>query len=282
MKRLFSLFCVPGLTIALSLSSLAQAPHARVADGQSVVPAGKMVLADAKSATLRAKFVYDGAAPARTKVDSSKDPFCAQIDILSESMLVGEDGGLQNLVLMFDTKRSKAKVPAEFAKPVDGTVKLDNNGCVFVPHVLFAQVGQTIEVHNSDQTGHNANFGFFNNPAQNFLIPVGGAKDIKLVADEATLMPVECNIHPWMKGYVIVQEHPYVGISDEAGQIEIANLPVGNVTFLVRHENADGSIDEGIVDGKKQKWSRGRMEIELQPGVNDLGTIKLSPDKFKK
>jgi len=281
MKKILALLSVAGLTITFSLNSLAQAPQASITDAQSSPPAGKMVLADAKLATLRAKFVYDGDAPAPKKVDSSKDPFCAQLEILSEALLVGKDGGLQNLVLMFDAKRSKAKVPAEFAKPVDGTVGLDNNGCKFVPHIVFARVGQTIEVLNSDQTGHNANFGFFNNPAQNFLIPIGGKKEIKLVADEATLMPVECNIHPWMKGYVIVQEHPYVGITDEAGQLEIPNLPVGEVTFLVRHENADGSIDEGTVGGKKQKWGRGRMEIELKPGMNDLGTITLAADKFK-
>lgn len=282
MKKVLALLSVAALTVTFSLNGLAQAPQARAADAQSSPPVGKMVQADAKLATLRAKFVYDGGAVAPKKIDSSKDPFCAQLDILTDSMLVGKDGELQNLVLMFDAKRSKAKVPAEFAKPVDGTVKLDNNGCMFVPHIVFARVGQTIEVHNSDQTGHNANFGFFNNPAQNFLIPIGGKKDIKLVADEATLMPVECNIHPWMKGYVVVQEHPYVGISDKAGQIEITNLPVGEVTFLVRHENADGSIDEATVGGKKQKWGRGRMEIELKPGVNDLGTITLAADKFKK
>lgn len=282
MKKVLALLSVAALTVTFSLSSLAQAPQASTTAAQSSPPAGKLVLADAKLATLRAKFVYDGDAPAPKKVDSSKDPFCAQLEVLSEVMLVGKDGGLQNLVLMFDAKRSKAKVPAEFAKPADGIVKLDNNGCIFVPHIVFAQVGQTIEVHNSDQTGHNANFGFFNNPAQNFLIPIGGKKDIKLVADEATLMPVECNIHPWMKGYVVIQEHPYVGITDESGQLEIPNLPVGEVTFLVRHENADGSIDEGTVDGKKQKWGRGRMELELKPGMNDLGTITIAADKFRK
>ncbi len=282
MKKILSLLSVAGLTVALSLNSLAQAPQASTTETQASPPAGKLVQADAELATLRAKFVYDGDAPAPKKVDSSKDPFCAQTEILSDAMLVGKDGGLENLVLMFDAKRSKAKVPAEFSKPVDGIVKLDNNGCVFVPHVIFVRVGQTIEVLNSDQTGHNANFGFFNNPAQNFLIPIGGKKDFKVDAAEATLMPVECNIHPWMKGYVVIQEHPYVGITDESGQLEIPNLPVGEVTFLVRHENADGSIDEGTVDGKKQKWGRGRMELELKPGMNDLGTITIAADKFRK
>lgn len=289
MKKILGLLSLAGLAAAFAFSSSAQFPVAAATEGsdgqatetQATPPAGKFVQADAKLATLRAKFVYDGKAPALKKIDSSKDPFCAQIEIMSDHMLVGKDGELQNLVLMFDTRRSKAKVPAEFTKAPEATITLDNKDCVFVPHIIFARVGQTIEVLNSDQTGHNANFGFFNNPAQNFLIPVGGKKDLKLVAEEATLMPVECNIHPWMKGYVIVQEHPYVGISNADGVIEIENLPVGEVTFLVRHENADGSIDEGTVGGKKQKWGRGRMEIELKPGVNDLGTITIAADKFK-
>lgn len=289
MKKILGILSLAGLAAALALNSSAQAPLAAATEGsqspaaesQSTPEAGRFVQANAKLATLRAKIVYDGKAPARKKVDSSKDPFCAQIEIDADSMLVGENGELQNFVLMFDTRRSKAKVPAEFAKAPEATITLDNKNCMFEPHIIFARVGQTIEVLNSDQTGHNANFGFFNNPAQNFLIPVGGKKDLKLVAEEATLMPVECNIHPWMKAYVIVQEHPYVGISDEAGVIEIENLPVGEVTFLVRHENADGSIDEGTVAGKKQKWGRGRMELELKPGLNDLGTITIAADKFK-
>ena len=289
MKKILGFLSLAGLAAAFALSGSVQAPlsaatqgdDAQATETQSSPPAGKFVQADAERATLRAKFVYDGKPPARKKVDSSKDPFCAQIEILSDAMLVGKDGELQNLVLMFDTRRSKAKVPPEFTKAPEETITLDNKDCMFEPHIIFARVGQTIEVLNSDQTGHNANFGFFNNPAQNFLIPVGGKRDLKLVAEEATLMPVECNIHPWMKGYVIVQEHPYVGISNAEGVIEIENLPVGEVTFLVRHENADGSIDEGTVGGKKQKWGRGRMELELKPGLNDLGTITIAADKFK-
>jgi plastocyanin len=162
------------------------------------------------------------------------------------------------------------------------TVQLDNDGCIFKPHIIFVRPGQKIEVLNSDQTGHNANFSFFRNEAVNFLIPVGGKKEFEIKTEEsASLIPVECNIHPWMKAYVVVQEHPYVGISDEAGQIEIANLPVGEVTFYIRHENAAGSIDEGAVNGKSQKWSRGRMELKLNAGVNDLGTITIAADKFR-
>ncbi len=301
MKKLFNLLCLASLIGTLGCSPAATStpapevpasgeapatpsePAADAGAKNDAVPPGRFVQVNPKLATLKAKFVYDGPAPARAKVDSSKDPFCAPIEILSEAMLVGKDGALQNLVLMLDSKRSKAEIPAEYKKEVDGKVILDNNGCVFKPHIVFARVGQVIDVLNSDQTGHNANFGFFNNQAENFLIPANSHKETqKLVAEESTMMPVECNIHPWMKGYVVVLEHPYAAASDENGQIEINNLPVGEVTFLIRHENADGAIDEGKVDGKAQKWSRGRMEIELKAGMNDLGTITLAADKFKK
>ena len=244
-------------------------------------PAGRFVQANPKLATLRAKFVYGGKAPARSKVDSSKDPFCAQIEILSEAMLVGSGGELQNLALIMDQRRSKAEIPADQLKAAPAVLELDNNGCMFKPHVLFARPGQTIRVLNSDQTGHNANFNFFNNQAVNFLVPIGGQKDLTLTADEPAPIPVECNIHPWMKAFVIVQEHPFVGVTNDKGELEITDLPVGEVSFRVWHEHAEGSIDEGSVGGKTQKWSRGRMELDLKAGVNDLGTITIAADKFK-
>ena len=241
----------------------------------------RLVQANPKLATLRAKFVYGGKAPDRAKLDVTKDPFCAQHEVLSEALLVGANGELQNLALILDARRSKAEIPADQLKAPEAKIELDNKNCVFVPHVVFARPGQTIVAKNSDPVGHNANFNFFNNTPMNILLPAGGSKDVPLSADEPAPIPVECNIHPWMRSYLIVQEHPYVGISGKDGVIEIANLPLGEVTFRIWHESADGAIDEGKVGGKTEKWSRGRMELELKAGINDLGTITIDPSKFK-
>ena len=303
MKKILNWFALAALVTALGCAPAAPSPTTPpTTDGETPavvdetatedaaaanttrenLPRGRFVQANANTATLRAKIVYGGTPPSRPKVDSSKDPFCAPLEIYSDALIVNKDGGLQNLVLMLD-RSSKDKIPADMLKPAEGTVTLDNNGCVFVPHIVFARVGQKIEVLNSDQTGHNANFTFFRNESENFLIPAGEKKLSKeLVSEESTLMPVECNIHPWMKAWVIVQEHPYVGISNEEGIIEIPNLPVGELTFLIRHENSDGAIDEGTVNGKAQKWSRGKMDVQLKAGMNDLGTITIAADKFRK
>lgn len=240
------------------------------------------VQAKSDMATLKVKFVLDGKAPDREKVNKdARDAFCAGLDILSEKMLIGEGGEIQNLAMILDKRKTKADIPEEMMKAPEKKITLDNKGCIFTPHVLAARPGQVILVTNSDQAGHNANFNFFNNTPENFLVPAGGEKGLTLQTDEPAPIPVDCNIHPWMKAHLIVTEHPYVGITDEKGELTIEDLPVGKVAFKIWHENSDKSISEGSVDGKKEKWSRGIIELDLKAGINDLGTIKIAVDQFK-
>lgn len=287
MKKLMSFITLAGLLgiLGCGQSSDSTTPDPQPdADPSALSPArGDLphyVQAESKLATLRAKFVYGGKPPAREKIDASKDAYCANLDVLSEKMLVGEDGGIQNLAIFLDERRSKVDIPDSQRQAPDVPVELDNRGCIFVPHVFIARPGQTIQVLNSDQTGHNANFNFFKNTPVNYLIPAGGQKAVKPEDPEPAPIPVECNVHPWMKSYVIIQDHPFVAISDEAGVLEIKDLPVGEVTFRVWHENAKKSLDEVTIGGKKETWRLGRMKIELKPGVNDLGTVTIAPEKF--
>ena len=240
------------------------------------------VQANSNTATLKVKFVLDGKAPERAKVNKdARDAFCAALDILSETMLIGEGGEIQNMAMILNTRKTKADIPAEMLKAPEKEIVLDNKGCVFTPHIIAARPGQTILVTNSDQAGHNANFNFFKNTPQNFLVPAAGEKGLKLEAEEPAPIPVDCNIHPWMKAHLIVTEHPYVGITDENGELTIENLPVGEVAFKIWHENSVKSISEGTVAGKKEKWKLGIIELDLAAGVNDLGTIKIAVDQFK-
>lgn len=272
--------CQPTETAQQPATEPSNEPALATTTGDAI-PAGIPVATQGNTATLKAKFVYGGKAPERPTIDGSKDAFCADAEILNEKMLVGKDGGLKNLALIFDTRKSEAEIPEAMLEAPEAEIVLDNKGCVFEPHVFFARPGQTVKVTNSDETGHNANFLFFTQEGVNFLVPGGGFKKLLLEDEEPAPIPVECNVHPWMKAYIIVQQHPYVGITNAAGELVIEDLPPGEVTFRVWHENAERSIDEGTVGGEKQKWSRGRMEVELKPGVNDLGTITLDPSLFK-
>ena len=234
-------------------------------------------------ATLKVKFIYDGKPPAPAFHNGDKEPFCSVLKIPDERMVVGKDGALANVSLIMDISKSKANdIHPDLKDPPKEPVVIDNNGCMFVPHVAFVRTGQKLIIKNSDQCGHNAKLDFFSNKSTNDMIPSNNSVEYVLnKAERANANHIECSIHPWMKADLIVRDHPYVGISDADGVLVIEKMPVGEVTFKIAHENQDGSIEEGQLDGKQEKWRRGALELTLKPGMNEH-TITLSEDVFQK
>jgi plastocyanin len=230
----------------------------------------------ADTANLKAKFVVKGNVPAPKQVNNNaSDPFCATFKVMSEDLVVDKDtGAIQNLALYADSKTIKAgDIPADQKKAPAAKLLIDNKECRFEPHVLVLRPGQTIEVKNSDKTGHNANFGFLENDAVNFQVPAGGTKDQLIKKEEPAPIPVSCGSHPWMKAFVIIQDHPFVGVTDAKGDLAIQGLPAGKVTLRVWQES--GSLKNLTINGKAVPVKRGRIELELKPGENDLGTIEI-------
>jgi plastocyanin len=242
-------------------------------------------------ADLQITFVYDGEViPERKPVAMDKDPVCVQAygntKPLSEDMIVdAASKGIKNIALYPDRKKSGLEagdIHPGLANPKAEPVTLDNNKCVFVPHVAVARKGETIKVLNSDQTAHNANFSFFNNAAVNPLIPVGAFKDILLTESETAPTPVDCNVHPWMRAYLIVSDFPYANVSDDKGVLKIEKLPANKkITFKVWHENQNKSISNVNLGGADIELPKGLFEVTLKPGMNDLGAMKIKPDQFK-
>lgn len=240
-----------------------------------------------KWADLTMTVVLDGEVPAPKKLDMKADPKCGTDPSFSEELVVDpKTKAIANIVFMIDTKKTKLEpaqihpdlrdVPA--AKPV-----LDNVKCLFVPHILSVRTGQTIEVKNSDSAAHNAKFSFFENTEVNKMIQPGNSEPVKTAKDEKAPTKVECNIHPWMNAFVIVANHPYVGISDAAGKIKIEKLPAGTeIDFRIWHESQDKSIEEVTLGGKKETWKKGSVKMTLKEGANDLGTLLIKPDRFRK
>ena len=93
-------------------------------------------------------------------------------------------------------------------------------------------------------------------------------------------MPVNCSIHPWMNGLLIIKDHPYVAITSEDGSLEIANLPTGKWEFQAWHSKS-GYLDEVSRNGSSEKWSKGKFDVAVEEGDNDFGEVTLSADLFK-
>ncbi len=237
----------------------------------------------AQTGTLKAQFVYGGSAFKPAAVNPNKDAeFCGKHPLVDESLLVNEsNNGVKNVAFYVFTGRGGSKVDAP-ANP-GKTVTLANDKCRFEPHVVALQVGDTLEITNPDDVGHNANLNFFANKAQNPLIPPKAKVDVKIEKPEPGVTKVECNIHPWMAAYVVALDHPFAAVSDADGMIQIDNLPAGKkLMFRVNHEAAQGGIKELVIGGKSETLKKNMIEIEIKPGMNDLGKITIPADALKK
>lgn len=246
-----------------------------LAVGTAAIVTGDSV--SAQDATLKMRFVCDGAAPALEYIDPNKDAaFCGKNVIPNEKLIVNpENNGIKNVVVHVYTRTSGDDLPE--TAPANATHVLANEKCRFEPHIVIARTGDKLKITNPDPVGHNANLNFIRNTPQNLMIPSGQAKIVDLVEEEPTAMPVECNIHPWMKAFVVVLEHPFVDVSDGDGNITIEGLPAGKeITFAIRYEG--GKIDEVKVGGKETEWKRQRFEVDLKAGDNDLGDILVPAD----
>jgi plastocyanin len=121
----------------------------------------------------------------------------------------------------------------------------------FVPRVLVAPVGSTVELPNDDRIFHNV-FSFTNGkPFDLGLYPTGASKRITL--DRAAVNRLYCNIHPHMAAYIVAVDTPYYASSDRNGSFSIADVPPGRYTYHAWRSGAE-TLSATIAVGDGQPW----------------------------
>ncbi len=231
--------------------------------------------------SLKGRFVVDGKAPEAPPLVVTKDAFCMKTKPENHSLVVGEDGGLANAVVFLRVpRRGKVEVHPDYEAQLSEPAVLDNEDCAFKPHITLVRAGQPFVIKNSDPTGHNTNARLVANGAFNVLIAEGQENKMTFSKAEPIPMPVNCNIHPFMEGHVLVQEHPYMAASAEDGTFEIKNIPAGEHEFQFWHE-APGYLKDLKVEGGKTN-RQGRAEMKIPAGETlDLGDIQVPASMLK-
>jgi len=204
----------------------------------------------ARSATVRGNVRFEGKVPAAKAINMAADPSCAKqhsAPVQAQEVMVDEKGDLQNVVVFV----SDGLGDRTFDPPGQPVV-VEQKGCLYQPHVLAVRANQRLELVNDDPTSHNIHPQPANNREWNKAEPPGTTVE-EAFAREEIAIPVKCNLHPWMRGYIAVFKHPYFAVTGKDGSFDLSNLPPGTYTIKAWHEKAGTSIQTVTIGENETK-----------------------------
>ena len=223
--------------------------------------------------TIKGRVVFGGdkiPEPKKLDVTKDQDHCLSKGPLFDESWVVNpkNKGVRWAVVFLKPAKGKKLAIHPSLQQPPPEAV-LDQPQCQFVPHVLILRAGQKLVARNPAPVAHNVVIQGFQN-AQNVQIPPGRSHTFELVA-ESYPVQLSCGIHPWMKGYMWILNHPYYAVTDENGAFEIRMVPSGVQNLVVWHESV------GYLGGRA---GRNGKPIQIEAGkTTDVGELVLTPRK---
>jgi hypothetical protein len=179
--------------------------------------------------TIRGQVFLQGERPKPGFLPVHKNKDVCGTRMPDESLQVGPDGELRNVVVLLDgVLEGKHKISA--------SAVLDNSRCSFVPRVQTLLVGQALELRNSDPILHAAHARLnFRETLFNFGLPVW--RRVYHEFQVPGLVVIDCDVlHTWMRAYIVVTEHPYATVTDAQGRFTLDQVPAGRYTLRLWHE----------------------------------------------
>ena len=209
--------------------------------------------ASAFAGTITGTVTYDGKVPNLKPLAMDADPVCASKhkDPVPNQMLeLGKSGNTMGNIIV----RVTSGLPAgkTYPAPKDPVV-MDQNGCIYQPHVFGMQQGQTFKVLNSDGVLHNVHALPKVNEQFNMAMPPN-RKEAEHVFDKAEdPFPIKCDVHPWMTAFAIVTDNPFYSVTKEDGKFTISNLPAGTYEIEAWHEKLGKKTEKVTVGDSDTK-----------------------------
>lgn len=179
--------------------------------------------------------VFEGTAPKLSTLKMDAEPVCAAkhtTPVKSQALVLGDGNTLGNVLVKVKSGLSKSNYPAP-SEPV----VLDQDGCVYDPHVLGVMAGQPLKILNSDGILHNIHPLPKVNKEFNLAMPKF-KKESQRIFDQVEEEPflIKCDVHPWMGAYVAVMSHPYFNVTGKDGKFELSGLQPGTYELEAWHE----------------------------------------------
>jgi hypothetical protein len=188
----------------------------------------------ATAGSISGRVSFTGDAPSMPVIDMSSNPQCERqhhSPQKAETVIVNANGTLRNVFVWI----KEGLAPAQWPVPAQAAT-LDQNGCMYVPHVQGMMENQELEIVNSDPVNHNVHAECRINAAWNESQPPRAEHKFKKFYAEEVLFPVTCSVHPWMRAYIGVSPHPFFAVTGEDGAFSLKGVPPGTYTVEAIHE----------------------------------------------
>lgn len=196
---------------------------------------------------------FKGTAPAPATLEVNKDKeVCAVGPKYSRDLVVGADGGIEYAVVsIVGIAKGKPFGPAESV--------IDQKGCEYLPYVITVQAGAPVQIKNSDGILHNIHTYSEKNPPLNRAQPKF-KKTITETFKVPEMVKLTCDVHGWMSGWLLVEEHPYAAVTDAKGAFKLADVPAGDYELRVW----------------QAKLGETTQKVTVQPGADTAVTFELA------
>jgi len=238
------------LALTLGCGGAKEQSTANPSEEKAAAPEGGPVYqASGDEGSVTGKIAFEGDAPKFKAISMDADSACAakhSSPVMPEAVVVNKNGTLKNVFVYIKTGLEGKN----FAVPAD-PITLDQNGCMYVPHVVGIQAKQTLKVVTSDNTTHNIHPMPKVNQEWNISQPPGADALTKTFSRPEVSIPVKCNQHPWMRAYIHVISHPFFAVSSDDGTFTLKGVPPGKYTIEAVQEQIGAMTGEITVTAKQ-------------------------------
>jgi plastocyanin len=159
-----------------------------------------------------------------------------------EDLVVSARSGIRHVVAWLENPPSVRRTAS---RPTAATVEMDQKGCVFTPRVLLVPAGGTVNFLNSDRLLHNLHGRPTANPPFNRAQPKG--RTIPLAFAHPEIIRIDCDLHSWMRAWVVVTEHPFYAVTNADGDFRFGDVPPGRYTLRLWHETLGTTTRDVVV-----------------------------------
>ena len=219
------------------------------------------------SGSVSGKVNFQGKAPKKKTVKMGADPICGaahKTPPYRQSFVMNEEGYLKNVMVYLNNVKYDGKAS-------ESQAILDQNGCTYSPHIQGMMAGQKLLIKNSDATLHNIHGLPKINSEFNFAMPkVVKEKTLTIKKAEHPIY-IKCDVHPWMKSYISVFDHPYFAVTDDTGYYKIDNIPPGTYEIIAWQEK--------FRDKKTKEWKTLNASVSIGEGDSRQDFTFVKPKK---